>query len=506
MRDRTPQQLHEQSEERFHLLVDSVKEYAIYMLDDCGYVTSWNKGAERIKGYTPQEIIGSHYSVFFTPEDREAGKPERILAIAKNEGRYQGVGTRVRKGGIRFSADVVLTALYGADGSLRGYGKVTRDVTDRIRHEEEVEEAGKRKDDFLAVLAHELRNPLAPIMSRLALLDEDRSVPASAQEHLTVIQRQAGHLKRLLADLLDIARTNTGQITIERGKVVLQDALALAVEMAKPTITAHEHRLSLDIPDEMILVDGDLARLAQIFSNLLHNAAKFSDSGGDIWLTARREGNEVVIIVGDRGFGIPAEAIPHLFEKFYRVELPLGHARDGMGVGLSLASELVQLHGGSIEARSEGLERGSELITKLPCAFEEEGPTVPIKTAPHISPQRVLVVDDNEDAGESLAAVLRLSDDEVIAVTSGDAALTVLDSFRPSVIIIDIGMPKMNGNELAERVRGLPPFRGIRLVALSGYGQEQDRQRSKDAGFDAHLVKPVGMDDLRKAIIGKEVE
>lgn len=495
-------ELQEQSEERLHLLVDGVKEYAIYMLNVSGFVTTWNVGAERIKGYQPQEIIGQHYSVFFAAEDRQAGAPEQILAVAKHEGRYQGIGTRIRKDGTRFIADVVITALYDAQGELRGFGKVTRDITDRVRQEQEVEQASRRKDEFLAMLAHELRNPMAPIVNCLGLLDKDASVPARAREDLKVIERQTRHLVRLLDDLLDIARISTGKLSIRRSRLNVRDVVDLAVESARPFITKREHALHLEIAHDAMPVNGDIARLSQLLANLLHNAAKFTDPGGNIWLRATREAGSVVLSVRDDGIGIPATSLPHLFERFYQVAQPAGGASPGMGIGLSLAYELARLHDGSIEARSGGSGQGSEFTVRLPASMEEERPPAPARSAPQGPARRFLVVDDHADAGDSLAAVLRLSGHEALAVASADAALNIVESFHPDVMIIDIAMPDMNGNELARRVRRLAPLRNIRLIAVTGYGQEQDRERSRQAGFDVHLVKPVNMDELRNAIAG----
>ena len=509
MRDLTEQKLHEEyrreSEERFHLLVDSVMDYAIFMLDAKGNIASWNVGAERLKGYRGEEVIGRPYAILFTPEDREAGKPQEILARARAEGRYRGIGKRLRKDGTPFMADVVMSSLYDAAGTLRGYGKVTRDVTERVRQEEELKDAGRRKDEFLATLGHELRNPLAPIMSRLAVLERHPSLPTDAREHLRGIDRQMKHLIRLLDDLLDIARVTTGKIRLFRDRVDLRAVLDLALDMTKPLLEERRHHLHVTIPDENIFVHGDIARLAQVFSNLLNNSAKFTDPGGNVWITVRREAEQALVSVRDDGIGIPPDTIPRLFHAFYQAESAPERSRNGMGIGLHLACELVRLHDGAIEAKSRGPGEGSEFIVRLPVSSaQSKPPLAPPKSAS--SPQRLLVVDDNADAAESLATLMRIYGHEVWVVTSGEKALEMLDDVRPTAMIVDIGMPGMNGYEVARRVRQRPVFQSVRLIAVTGFGQEEDRKRSKDAGFDEHLVKPVNADDVQHALNRASIE
>jgi PAS domain S-box-containing protein len=370
-RDLTERRRHEEeltaSEERLRLLVDSISDHAVFMLDAEGRIQSWNRGAELINGYTGSEIVGKHFSVFFSLEDRRAGKPARELEQARNHGVFEDEGWRIRKDGSRFWGKVVVRTVYGRDGELVGFAKVTQDLSLQ-RRLEEMEQSTQRTNEFLAMLAHELRNPLAPIRNAVTILQKiDAQVPEQVRKLRDIIDRQAAQLTRLVDDLLDVSRLATGKIKLRHELVDIGDVVARSIETARPLIEARRHQLEQVGPSERLLVDGDSTRLAQVLQNLLVNAAKYTPEGGQISVSARRTGNAVEVAVQDNGRGIEPGEIERIFELFQQGEGD--HAADtGLGVGLALARALVQMHGGSLKARSEGLGRGSTFSFRLPLA------------------------------------------------------------------------------------------------------------------------------------------
>ncbi len=385
-------------------------------------------------------------------------------------------------------------------------GGLAVDITARKRAEEKLHEADQRKDEFLAMLAHELRNPLASIRNAARILDRADSNPAKLAWCREVIDRQSGHLARLVDDLLDISRITRGKIELRKERLDLVDIVRWAVETSRPLIDAHGHGLSVRLPPEPLPVHGDPVRLSQVVSNLLNNAAKYTEEGGHIRLTARREGGEALVSVRDTGVGIPAAMLARVFEPFTQVEHATDRAQGGLGIGLALVRGLVRLHDGRVEVRSEGLEQGSEFVVHLPLEAAPSGggapPAEPV-SAP-CPPRRVMVVDDNHDAADSLGLLLALEGAEVRVAYDGPAALEILDAFQPAVVVLDIGMPGMDGLELAQRIRRQPRFRDVALIALTGWGQAEDRRRSRAAGFDYHLTKPVDIDKLRTVLAAFE--
>jgi PAS domain S-box-containing protein len=641
------------SEERFRLLVDGTTDHAIFMLDPTGKVVSWNPGAERIKQYQASEIVGQHFSRFYPAEDVASGHPERALRVAAMEERFEEEGWRVRKDGTQFWASVVITALRDEAGSLRGFSKVTRDitvrkqaeenarrllqeeaarraaeeaarvierqreqlrvtltsigdgvivtdaesrvtllnpvaqaltewneeaigrpleevfhiineqtrqpvespvqrairenrivglanhtvliardgaeqpiddsaapirdhegaiigvvlvfrdVTERRRQEQALKEADRRKDEFLAILAHELRNPLAPIRNAIELLQRADGDPVITSQARSMLERQVRQMVRLVDDLLDISRISRGKLQLRRERLPLAAVVQSAVETSRPLIEARAHELTLGLPPEPVVVDGDPTRLAQVISNLLNNAAKYTERGGHIWLSVERQGSRALISVRDTGIGIPAEHLPHIFDMFSQVAPTLERSQGGLGIGLALVRGLVALHGGSIEARSSP-GKGSELIVRLP-VVEESGQLPPEQTTEGRPAQsqaqlRVLIVDDNRDAVDSLAMMLRMAGHEIQTAHDGVEAVQAAASFRPDVAVLDIGMPKMNGYEAARLIREQPWGQAMVLVALTGWGQEEDRRRATEAGFHYHLTKPVEPADLEKLL------
>jgi PAS domain S-box-containing protein len=484
-----------QSEERFRLLVESVKDYAIFMLDPDGRVATWNAGAEHIKGYRAEEIIGHHFSRFYPPEVAARGWPQEELRRALADGRFEDEGWRVRKDGSRFWANVVITALFDKDGVHRGFAKVTRDLTER-RRSEALEESARRVDEFLAMLAHELRNPLAPIRNAAGVMRLGRLSDPRLEWARDVIDRQVAHLTRLVDDLLDVSRVTSGKITLRKEPLDLALAAARAVESSRPLIDARRHRLELSLPAEPVRVAGDLTRLAQVLQNLLDNAAKYTPEGGAVRLTVGREGGEAVARVRDTGVGVPADLLPEVFELFKQGSRSLDRAEGGLGVGLTLVRRLTEMHGGSVEVHSEGPGRGSEFVVRLPLLADPargavSQPAAPGESAPPAAaPRRVLVVDDNPDAAQSLAMLLGLWGHDVRTAHDGPAAVAAAAGYRPDLVFLDIGMPGMNGYEVARALRRLPGLGGVTLVAVTGYGQDDDRDRTRRAGIDHHLTKP----------------
>ena len=687
------------SEERFQLLVNGVKDCAIFMLDDRGRISSWNTGAARIKGLRADENVGQPNEVFFTPEDRAAGVPRRLLADAVAAGSREITGWRVRKDGSRFWAHGSLTALRGADGRVRAFAKVTRDLTERLRAEESerrliaesaareaaqqgelrllaseerlgrlqrmtaalseavtlgdvstvimrecidgvgaaggavylvtaagdalelvghrghpegtmesyrsisldgrtpladaalaraaafyesfeacwrlypelrdaigaghfeasvavpllargvlvgvlglrfdeqrvfdagdrallltlgelcsqalerarlfaaerlaresAESASRSKDEFLAMLGHELRNPLAPIFTAMHLM-KSRDGDGSTRER-EVIERQLAHLSQLVDDLLDVSRVTRGLVSISRVPLEAAEVLSRATEMASPLLEQREQHLFVSAPTGL-LMNADPLRIAQVISNLLANAAKYTPPHGHIWLSASLEGGYVVIRVRDDGDGIGPELLPHVFELFVQGARTTDRSGGGLGLGLALVKTFVTLHEGTVSASSAGVGRGSEFVVRIPSvsAFGARVSAPPV--APSLAAgqgKRILVVDDNDDAREMLAEILRDLGHHVEVAHDGPTALRRLTAFPAEVAILDLGLPVMDGFELAQRVSEQQAAARPRLIALTGYGQERDIAHGRAVGFDAHLVKPVDMSALLTAI------
>ncbi len=689
------------SEERFRLLVDGVRDYAIFMLDAAGRVSSWNPGAQRIKGWTADEIIGKPYEWFFTPEDRVAGLPQQLLAGAISEGARDVVGWRVRKDGTRFLANATLSALRRSNGELYGFAKVTRDLTERLqtaelerrltaeqdarvaaetaernlRESEErlrrlqhvtaalseaatpqdvarvvldqslralgatsgilyvladdgesfellderghpagfaaaatlpiheplpltdaardrraafysnvaeltaaypefrehviaggfeataalpllthgkligglaihfahprafdpieksilltvselfaqaldraqlfmaesaaraaAEAANRSKDEFLAILGHELRNPLAPIVTALALLARHDDEPS--QRALTAIDRHVKHLVRLVDDLLDVSRITQQKVQLHKERVELAEIVVRAIELAEPLFDQRRHHLEVAVPPGIVVV-ADSTRLVQVVTNLLNNAAKYTAPGGHIAIAATALDGRVELTVRDDGFGIDPTMVRQVFELFTQERQSLDRSQGGLGLGLAIVKSLVAMHDGTVGAFSEGLGRGSVFTVSLPIApasVDADADMVPPPVAEReratTAARRVLVVDDNTDAAELMAEALRISGHDAIAAPDGPTALHLVETFRPDVALLDIGLPVMDGFELARRLRA--QLGTIRLVALTGYAQLDDRKRAFDAGFDVHLIKPVNMAALRAIVV-----
>jgi PAS domain S-box-containing protein len=383
----------------------------------------------------------------------------------------------------------------------QGLAVYFRDITDRKQAEEQLREADRRKSEFLAVLAHELRNPLAPLRNGLYTLKLRPDPDPTMSETVSMMDRQMTHLVRLVDDLLDMSRITSGKLELRRQKILLTEVLGRAVEASRAFIEAHRHELVLDLRGGDLWVDGDPDRLAQVFSNLLFNSAKYTERGGRITLTLARENGATVVTVQDNGIGMQPSAFEEVFDMFSQVRPHEALAMDGLGIGLSLVRTLVQRHGGSVQAFSEGLGKGSRFTVRLPLV------EAPVATFDLVSPptahspgQRVLVVDDNTDAASSLALLLEMEDCVVRTAADGEEALEQVQTFKPEIIFMDLAMPRLDGVTATRRIRALPQCHRVRIVALTGWGQATDRQRTRDAGMDHHLVKPVSLDSLRTVL------
>lgn len=388
---------------------------------------------------------------------------------------------------------------FGADGEVASALSVTHDVTDALAAAEALREADRRKDEFLALLAHELRNPLAPIRTGLQVLRLSASDEAAAARVHAMMERQVEHMVRLVDDLLDISRISRGKLELRREAVRVQDVVEQAIEATRPAIDAGRHALAVSLPAAPLWVNGDDTRLVQVLSNLLHNAAKYTPPGGRIGLDVEPVPEGVALRVTDDGAGIVAEMLPRVFDMFVQADRTLVRAHGGLGIGLSLVRRLVEMHGGAVVAESAGAGRGSRFTVVLPLAdVPALAPAPPAAAAsiPPSVPRRVLVVDDNEDAADALATMLRLLGAEAAVAHDGHAALRRALDLEPDLVFLDIGMPGMDGYEVAARFRGEPALRHVTLVALTGWGSERDKARSRAAGFDLHLVKPVGLPEV----------
>ena len=383
--------------------------------------------------------------------------------------------------------------------------RLNRELEQRVAlRTAELEEANRRKDEFLAVLAHELRNPLAAIRTAANVTRRPEASTADIRQSTAVIERQVCHLSRLVDDLVDVSRITRGIIELRRDRIKIADVVAQAIETSQPLIQNRAHRLSVKTNADDLAVIGDPARLIQVLSNILHNAAKFTSPQGEIAVEIDQEGDNAVVRVRDNGPGIAPAALPDVFKMFTHADSPHDRASEGLGVGLALVRRLVEMHSGQVTAHSEGLGSGTELVVKLPlapAAVDQVPAALPEETQSAAgAKRRVLVVDDNADAAEAMALMLRLSGHDVETAHDGIEALNVAEGFGPDVVLLDLGMPRLNGYDTARSMRAQPWGREIRLIALTGWGQPKDRHQSLAAGFNAHLVKPVGHEELVAAL------
>ncbi len=481
-----------ESEERFHTLADSIPQLA-WMARPDGHMVWYNRRWYEYSGKTPEQMQGWGWR---SVHDR--GELLRVLkywraALATGQPWEDTFPLRRHDGQMRWHLSRALPVRDLQGRVVRWFGTNT-DITDHIEMEAKLKEADRRKDEFLAMLAHELRNPLAPIRNALYMLGLPATAGPAADQARAMVERQVHNMVRLVDDLLDVSRITRGKIQLRMETLDLATILHRAVEATRPLIEANRHTLTLTLSPESTRVIADSTRLEQVFANLLNNAAKYTERGGAIGLTAERHGDTVLVRVRDTGFGISAAVLPQIFDLFTQGDRTLDRAQGGLGIGLTLVKTLVEMQGGSVTAASDGPGRGSEFVVRLPCCPDALAPLQNVQNddgAATVATARlqVLIVEDNKDAADSLAMLLQLWGHAVRTSHDGLSGLKAARSYRPQVVFLDIGLPGLDGYEVARRLRG--EFGAeMRLVAMTGYGQEDDRRRAQEAGFDAHLVKP----------------
>jgi PAS domain S-box-containing protein len=470
-----------------------------------GTIQTWNAAAERLFGYTAEQAAGKHISLIIPPE--RIAEEDAIIARLKQGQRIEHFETeRLRSDGQHLTVSLTISPLRDDSGNVIGASKIARDVTERRRLEDnlrklasDLSQADQRKNEFLATLAHELRNPLAPISNMIEVVKRaDSNGELLKQAHET-IERQLAQMVRLVDDLLDLNRITHDRLELRRSEVELTTVVHQAIEVARPLIDAAGQKLTIDLPDESIYLNADHARLTQVFGNLLNNSCKYTRPNGAISLSARRNGNdEVSVSVRDNGAGIPPDKLDTIFDMFMQVDRNSEHSQSGLGIGLTLVKRLVEMHGGSIEAHSGGEGRGSEFVVHLPIVNQPVIASAPVSgvASQSSSQRRILVVDDNRDSADSLAMLLEITGNQTYVAHDGVEALESIEKYHPEVVLLDIGLPKLDGLEVCRRVRKQPWGKDIRIIALTGWGQEDDRRKSEEAGFNGHLVKPLDYDKL----------
>ncbi|GAC1471400.1 MAG: hypothetical protein NVSMB9_17510 [Isosphaeraceae bacterium] len=503
LRARRAEEAAQISTRQWQVTFDAISD-GVLLLDREGRALQVNSAMEDVLGRSLNDLSGvTIHDLLSLPPIAEDSPFLRMLETEQREAIELTLADRWLR--------VTVDPIRDAGSAVKGGLCIASDITDRRRLEEalrrraeELAAADRRKDEFLAMLAHELRNPLAPIANALEAIRLDRG-GAAREEALDIARRQVDHMARLLDDLLDVSRFTRGNVQLRMVPVVLTGALEQAVETSRPLIEAGGHELFLSFPEEPVWLEGDPTRLAQIVSNLLNNAAKYTDRGGRIRLTAHREGDEAVVRVRDNGIGLSAEMLPRVFDLFAQEDRSLDRSQGGLGIGLTLVRSLVQLHGGSIDAESAGPGQGTEFTLRLPVSplrsapkrHEDAPPSSPSPTPLPRATLRLLVVDDSQDSARSLARVLKLWGHDTRVVHDGPSAIEATFSESFDVVLLDIGLPGMDGYQVAEQLRERYGTAGPMLVALTGYGQEGDLARSRSVGFDDHLVKPVNLDRLR---------
>jgi PAS domain S-box-containing protein len=524
IRDVTHERLAEGARAHLAAIVESSDD-AIVSKTLEGTIRSWNRAAERLFGYGAEEAVGQPITLIIPPERLQ--EETQILQKLRRGERIEHFETvRVAKSGRRIDVALTISPIRDGSGAIVGASKIARNITERKaaeqaqqrtigelrRAEEALREADRRKDEFLAVLAHELRNPLAPIRYAVAMARKEDRHEARKRQAQAIIERQVEHMGRLLDDLLDVSRITRGTLMLRRRAVDLATVVAAAQESARPLIDARNHTLTVRLAEAPIRLVADPVRLAQVLANLLINAAKYTDAGGHIELEAAREQDELIVSIRDNGMGISAEMMPRMFTLFAQASPAIERSEGGLGIGLSLVRGLVQLHGGTVSAHSAGVGQGAQFVVRLPigdpgameCAEESAPPRLPAPSA-----LRLLVADDNCDSAATCAALLEASGHTVSVAHTGREAFDLACRVQPDALLLDIGMPELNGYQLAQRIRGTSWGRGALLIAITGWGQEQDKQRALAAGFDHHMTKPIdphGLEALlQRAAAGTQI-
>jgi len=474
---------------------------ALMTTDPRGIITDVNKQMEALTGSTRDELIGAPFKDYFTDPDRaEAG-----IKLVLSEGKLTDYELTARaRNGQETVVSYNASTFHDRDRKLRGVFAAARDVTERKRYEQSLQEADRRKNEFLAMLAHELRNPLAPIRNALQIMrltsprGSQRPEDEAVQSASAMMERQVGQMVRLVDDLLDVSRISRGKIELRRVRMELASAVYQAIEVIRPLCQSLDITLTVTMPTGPIYVYADPTRWAQVLGNLLNNACKFTDKGGQIWLTVERESQAAVIRVRDNGIGIAAEQCPRIFEMFTQLDTSLERSVSGLGIGLTLVKTLVEMHDGTVEVQSPGLGHGTQFTVQLQILDDvpQPPPMPPASPPTTLTPRRILIVDDNRDAAMSLAMLMDITGNETHTAHDGQEAVEAAARLRPDVILLDIGLPKLNGFEACRKIREQPWSKTIVIVALTGWGQDDDRRKSLEAGFDGHMVKPADYGEL----------
>lgn len=487
--------------ELYRGVVESIQDLAIFAMDATGKVTLWNPGAEQLFGFAADEAIGQSSAIILTPEDREAGALEQGMRTALEKGGAPDERWHLRKDGSRFFASGVLRPLQDGAGGRSGFVKIIRDATAGKQISESLQLATERRAEFIAILGHELRNPIAAIQNAVQLAQGD-----DGQKHLEwslrVIERQTRQVSRLLEDLLDVTRASRGMMQLRKEAAELGAILRNAVEALQPQIDSRAHELLLSIPPSPLQLQADAARLEQVFVNLLSNAIKYTPAGGRIILRARLEELHAIAEVEDNGMGIAPEVMPRIFEMF--IHASREHTQGGLGIGLPLARRIVELHGGTVTAQSAGEGMGSVFRVELPLGEEASatpaGSAQPPRRARRSA--RILIIDDNADSATGMAKLLRMKKHEVEIANDGASGLELAEVFCPELVLLDLGLPDMSGHDLAARLRAETGCKQAVLVAVTGFSGETDQAQAKQAGFDHFLIKPVDMEVVFHLIEG----
>jgi PAS domain S-box-containing protein len=475
-----------------------------------GVIQTWNAGAARLFGYTAEEAIGRHISLII-PDEHRAEEDDILARIRAGESIEAFETVRRRKDGSLVPISLTVSPIRGEEGRIVAASKTARDITDRRRADarilallDELKAADRRKDEFLATLAHELRGPLAPMRNMFEVMKRTHDAEDFVDQFRGTMERQLGQLTHLVDDLIDVSRITRGKIELRKEHVELASILHHSVEATRPSAEAAHHHVRVSLPQEPVYLDADPMRLVQVFTNLLSNAFKYTEPGGTIVLSAAAECGEAVVRVKDSGVGLTREQLDRVFEMFSQVDRSLERTQGGLGIGLTLARRLVELHDGMIEARSEGPGKGSEFVVRFPSVpAMPKGEPVHHDTTPTTLPARILIVDDNPDTAASLQMLLDLTGHETRIAHDGVEAVEAAERFRPQVVLLDIGLPKLNGFDTCRRIRAQAWGKDIIIIALTGWGQEADRRKSKEAGFDHHMVKPVDYAALTKILAGR---
>jgi PAS domain S-box-containing protein len=517
VRDITERRRAEEERQKFVTLVENSTDF-IGMCDLEGIPFFVNRAGLQMVGLDSlEQARRTAVRDFFFPEDQAKITDEFFPSVLeRGHGEIEVRFRHFQTGQARWMAYKVLT-LTDATGRAVGLATVTQDVTERRRLEDDLRklaadlaEADRRKNQFLATLAHELRNPLAPIRNAIQVLLLKGQPDPDLKWGREVIDRQVRHMARLLDDLLDVSRITHNKLELRKERIELSAVVQSAIETSRPLIDSSGQQLTVTLPPQPVYLDADPVRLAQVFSNLLNNASKYSEPGGHVRLTGERQGSDVVVSVSDDGMGIAAEMLPRLFDIFSQSKRALQRSREGLGIGLSLVRGLVELHGGRVEARSEGPDKGSEFVVRLPLVLEKIVQATPPPSKDDqpagVTKRRLLIVDDLKDNADTLARLLQMMGHEVHTAYDGEDAILAAEKFQPQVVLLDIGMPKLNGYDVCRRIRKQPWGNAMHFIALTGWGQEDDRRRTEEAGFNHHLVKPVDSGELMKLLASLQVQ